>query len=179
MKYRLLTTLLLGLFLICFASAMYAGQNVTVDLGTNENVKWNITGNSEDMIGLSISQVGSQAIVSVDKLFKPDNFTITFYTTKETSSGGGGGSSSSSSSSSSSNESIIVPFDEAAQDLVVLGEIDQEDFNTENNSANDDEYDIENGSHFWFYTIIFITGIIIFILSIKLIYSKEDKDLLE
>ena len=174
MTYKLLTTLLAGLFLISFASAIYAGQSTTINLGTTEKVYWDITGNSFDTDGISITQEGSNAIVSFDKLFKPDNFTITFYTIKESSSGGG--SSGSSSSSDNEDEILVIPFDDVGENKEVIKTLNQDNFQETNESSVPATPIQEEDLSIWWVLLFCFMSLVILFTTICIVNSKYNKN---
>ncbi len=73
--------IIIGMFLISFASAMYAGDCQKVNLSKLEsldNVVYDVVGNSSDMEGLTIDLNGTIANICTVINYKPDNFTIIF-----------------------------------------------------------------------------------------------------
>lgn len=112
---KTLITIMIGIFLISFASAttIYSGGCLPVNLSEMEsldNVTYDVIGNSSNLKGLTIELNEKIAEVCTVVNYKPDNFTLIFIdsSTKEVikevyySGGSSGGSSSSSSSSGSS-----------------------------------------------------------------------------
>ncbi len=97
--------IILGIFLISLASAIYAGDCLEVNLSelkSLDNVVYDVVGNSSNMEGLTIELNETNSIVNIctQTNYKPDNFTLVFIDnyTKETITtiyvGSGGGSSS-------------------------------------------------------------------------------------
>ena len=92
------TLILIFLLMITSASALHSGEVIVVDL-PSEPTWYEVTGNSSNLDGLSITENNSQLIISVAENMYPDNFTITVYKNGtqevvEEVNGGGGGSSS-------------------------------------------------------------------------------------
>jgi len=81
---KIITTIILGIFLFSFASAItiYSGETIYYDF-TNEvdiiqEITWEVVNNNYNLEGLNITTNFTGATVSTDPLFKPDNFTIIF-----------------------------------------------------------------------------------------------------
>jgi len=81
---KIITTIILGIFLFSFASAItiYSGETIYYDF-TNEvdiiqEITWEVVNNNSNLEGLNITTNFTGATVSTDPLFKPDNFTIIF-----------------------------------------------------------------------------------------------------
>ena len=56
----------------------YAGNTYTYNTDIKE-MYWEVDGNSPNLNGLNISHINNQIVLDFDLLFKPDNFTLTFY----------------------------------------------------------------------------------------------------
>jgi hypothetical protein len=100
MKYRIsfLQTLIIGFFLISFASAIIleAGDSYFIDLGKNYSY-YEVKGNTS-LVNLEVLQNGTIVEIKTDKYSQPDVFDIVFYDEKGEvinndggSSGGSGG----------------------------------------------------------------------------------------
>ncbi len=103
---KTIMTIVLGIFLISFASAIYGGECEQLDLSdleSLENVVYIPVGNSSNLEGLNVSLNGNNVNICPALNYKPDNFTLVFWDNspevveviKEVhhySSGGGGGS---------------------------------------------------------------------------------------
>ena len=81
---KAMIAIMFGIVLISLASAetIYSGETVYYDF-TNEvdviqSITWEVVNNTYDLEGLTITTNLTGAIVSIDPLFKPDNFTIIF-----------------------------------------------------------------------------------------------------
>lgn len=88
MKNKTMTTIVLGIFLLSFASAMFAGECEQLDLSGLENlddVVYSVIGNSSDLDGLRISLNETYVNICPAINYKPDNFTLIFWdnSTKE------------------------------------------------------------------------------------------------
>ena len=103
LKFEITQLIILGIFLISLASAMYAGECMSIDLSnltSLDNVVYDVVGNSSSLEGLTIDLNGTLANICTVPNYKPDAFTIIFIddSTKEIikevpvyRSGGGGG----------------------------------------------------------------------------------------
>jgi len=75
-------TIVLGIFFISFASAMYAGECEQLDLSdlkSLDNVVYIPVGNSSNLEGLNISLNGNGVNICPALDYKPDNFTLVFW----------------------------------------------------------------------------------------------------
>jgi len=99
MKNKILA-IIFGIALISLASALYSGECMEVDLSgleNLENLNYDVVGNESDLEGLTIDLNGTTANICTVKNYKPDSFTIIFFSNEKEivhhySSGGGGGS---------------------------------------------------------------------------------------
>ena len=74
--------MVLGIFLLASASAMYAGECDQVDLSSLEsldNVAYTSVGNQSDLEGLNITLNGTFVDICPVINYKPDNFTLIFW----------------------------------------------------------------------------------------------------
>ncbi len=75
-------TIVLGIFFISLASAMYGGECQSLDLTNLEsldNVVYIPVGNSSNLEGLNISLNGTNVDICPALNYKPDNFTLVFW----------------------------------------------------------------------------------------------------
>jgi len=79
-----ITGIILGMFLISIGSAItiYSGDTVyydfTKEVDIIQKITWEVVDNSSNLNGLNITTNLTGATMSLDPLFKPDNFTIIF-----------------------------------------------------------------------------------------------------
>ena len=76
-----IATIIVGIILVSFASAMYSGDCIEVDLSELEsldNVVYDIVGNSSNLEGLTINLDGTMASICTTTNYEPDSFTIIF-----------------------------------------------------------------------------------------------------
>jgi len=88
MKKQILV-IIIGMVFLSLASAIYAGECLSVDLSELEsldNVVYDVVGNSSNLEGLKIELNGTIANICVVTNYRPDSFTIIFIdnSTKET-----------------------------------------------------------------------------------------------
>ncbi len=75
-------TIVLGIFFISFASAIYGGECEQLDLSDLEsldNLVYIPVGNSSNLEGLNISLNGNGVNICLALNYKPDNFTLVFW----------------------------------------------------------------------------------------------------
>ncbi len=100
---KVMIAIMFGIVLISLASAktIYSGDTIyydfTDEVDVIQSITWEVVNNTYDLEGLNITTNLTGAIMSIDPLFKPDNFTIIFNITgknevpKDCPSCGGGG----------------------------------------------------------------------------------------
>lgn len=97
MQNKLFLSLVLSVFFVSFVSAItiYSGECGNLTFPNDQPVEWNVTGNSSDLNGFSFNKTGNIITYCFHPLYKPDNFTITFYNYESVviDGGSGGGSS--------------------------------------------------------------------------------------
>lgn len=73
--------IILGIVLISLASAVtiYSGECSSIEFSNIDPVNWSVEGNSSDMEGFSFNKTGTNITYCFHLLYKPDNFTLTFY----------------------------------------------------------------------------------------------------
>ncbi len=79
---KTIMTIVLGIFFISFASAIYGGECEQLDLSDLEsldNVVYIPVGNSSNLEGLNISLNGNGVNICPALNYKPDNFTLVFW----------------------------------------------------------------------------------------------------
>ena len=66
---------------IGFGSALYGGECLSVELGYDGNVYWDVVGNSSNLEGLTMNRFGDSSIVTIcaAQNYEPDNFTLIFF----------------------------------------------------------------------------------------------------
>ena len=89
MKTQIITTILL-MSMFGVVSAIYAGDCDTIEFSNIYPVNWSVEGNSSDMTGFSYDKNGTTIEYCFHMLYKPDNFTITFYNYQEVDISSGG-----------------------------------------------------------------------------------------
>jgi len=72
--------IIMGILVLSFASAMYAGEceQVQLDFESYDNITYSTVGNQFDLEGLNIVLNGTIANICPAVNYKPDNFTIIF-----------------------------------------------------------------------------------------------------
>jgi len=76
---KILITITLGMFLLSLTSAMFAGECSSIEFPNADPVNWSVEGNSSNLDGFSFTKEGTNITYCFHPLYKPDNFTITFY----------------------------------------------------------------------------------------------------
>lgn len=82
MKNKTTIAIVLGIFLLSFASAMYAGNCEELDasdFNSLDNIVYTVVGNSSNLEGLNISVVNSSIQICPAINYKSDNFTLIFF----------------------------------------------------------------------------------------------------
>ena len=74
-----ITTIILGIFLISLASAMYPGECKNITFPNVDDVNITITGNSSNMDGFTWNKTGTIIEYCFAYNYAPDNFTLTWY----------------------------------------------------------------------------------------------------
>lgn len=78
---KTITTIILGIFLLSFASAMIAGNCEQVDVSdfnSLDNIVYSVVGNSSNLEGLNVSLNGTSIDICAELNYKPDSFTLIF-----------------------------------------------------------------------------------------------------
>jgi len=97
MQQKIVTTIILGLFLISCISAINITAGDSYSFESEQFDYWNVVGNSSDLTGCDISWENGNTTISFDLLYKTDLFTLIFFNKEGETiiehhySGGGGG----------------------------------------------------------------------------------------
>ncbi len=72
-----------------FAETIYAGKCNSIEFPNTDPVKFFVEGNSSNMEGFTFNKIGTNITYCFHILYKPDNFTITFYNYQSVTTNGG------------------------------------------------------------------------------------------
>lgn len=73
------TIIILSMISIVSAITIFSGACYSIEFPNSDPVEFNVSGNSSDMNGFTYNKTGTTITYCLHPLYKPDNFTITFY----------------------------------------------------------------------------------------------------
>jgi len=73
-----LITLMIGITLLSLVSSIYAGECATIEFPTEDDVTWNVEGNSTPLDGFSFTKDGTTIEYCFSGAFIPDSFNLIF-----------------------------------------------------------------------------------------------------
>ena len=80
MKTTIITIIcIISMITLVSAITMYPGGCYYLEFPNSDPVNWSVEGNSSNMNGFSYTKIGTNITYCFHPLYKPDNFTITFY----------------------------------------------------------------------------------------------------
>ena len=186
--------MILTLFTLVLASAMYAGDCQDIDLSTMqslENITWDVVGNSSNMTGLNITLNETSKMASICPVinYKPDTFTIIFTDSSNntqvvevtadspvcSSCGGGGSSTTYKTEYIERNVTQYIDRDNTITSGDTIG-LENDDTDEEPSCGLGQSIEIPKFVQYIIMGVIFIAGIIIFILYHKKMKEMEQQE---